>query len=67
MMMTNQQVDKGKTELTPDLTPKKSGQLRIYTNEERKEGKKEQFRKHYHAHRAKCDLSTKKSKLFAKG
>jgi len=65
--INDQQADKGQTVLTLDLTPKRSRWLRIYTNEERKERKKEHYRKHYHAQRAKCDLSTKKSKLCAKG
>jgi len=66
--MTDQKADKKQTLLTPDLTPKRSGQpRRIYTDEERKERQKEYYKKHYHANRAKCDLSTKKSKLRAKG
>jgi len=65
--MTNQQADKKQTVLTPDLTPKKPDCPWIYTNEERKERQKEYYKKHYHANRAKCNLSTKKSKLRAKG
>jgi len=62
--MTDQQVDKGQTVLSPYLTPKRSGQQRIYTGEERKEHKKEHDRKHSHDHRAKCDLSTKSGELW---
>jgi len=65
--MTNQQANKKQKVITTDLTPKKAGQPRIYTDEERKERQKEYYKKHYLANRAKCDLSTKKSKLCAKG
>jgi len=65
--MTDQQANKKQKVITLDLTPKKAGRPRIYTNEERKERQKEYYKKHYHEHRAKCDLSIKKSKLCAKG
>jgi len=64
--MTGQQANEKKA-ITLDLTLKKAGQPRIYTDEERKERQKEYYKKHYHASRAKCDLSTKMSKLCAKG
>jgi len=67
IIMTNQQANEKQKAITPDLTPKKAGQPRISTDEERKERQKEYYKKHYHAHRAKCDLSTKKFKLRAKG
>jgi len=40
---------------------------RIYTKEEIKEHRRENCRRYYNAHNAKCHLSTKKSKLHAKG
>jgi len=63
---TSQQANKKQKVIIPDLTPKKAGP-RIYMDEERKERQKEYYKKHYHANRAKCDLSTKKSKLCTKG
>jgi len=64
--MADQQANEKKA-ITLDLTLKKAGQPWIYTDEERKERQKEYYKKHYHANRAKCDLSTKMSKLRAKG
>jgi len=53
--------------MSAELAYGKLGQPRIYTDKERRERKKEYYKKHYHANRAKCDLSSKKSKLCAKG
>jgi len=53
--------------MSAELAYGKLGQPKIYTDQERKERKKEYYKKHYHAHKDKCNLSTKKSKLRAKG
>jgi len=46
-----------------DLTPRRLGQPRIYSEEEMKLCRKEIYNRYYHAHKDKCNLSTKKSKL----
>jgi len=50
------------TQLTPYLTPRKPGQPRIYTKE-RKQCRRDNYNRYYHAHKAKCNLSTKKDPL----
>jgi len=50
-----------------DLTPGKPGQPRKYTDEERKQLKREWARKYYKEKREKCDFNNKLCKLRAKG
>jgi len=50
-----------------DLTPGKSGQPRLYSEEEMKQQKREQARKYYKENRESCDFNNKMYKLLAKG
>jgi len=50
-----------------DLTPGKPGRPRKYTDEERKQLKREWARKYYKENREKCDLNNKLCRLRAKG
>jgi len=50
-----------------DLTPRKPGQTRIYTEEEMKHQRREQVWKYYRENKEQCNLNNKKSKLRAKG
>ena len=50
-----------------DLTPGKPGRPRKYTEEERKQLKREAAKKYYKENREKCDLNNKLYKLRARG